>query len=151
MGNVIPKTQKQAQQVVSSKSLVRSVSSISGNIQYTIAKKKATGLHQPASEDFLWTIQVNASVYRKEKDVKKQPKGVEWGAQHQNKCLGDFSNPEEIAPGLKFLKHKDQGTRFVHLYRDGTFCQRAPPSQTVCLTSSLKEVTTEKYCLSLTR
>lgn len=72
MGKVIPKTQEQAQQVVSSKSLVSSVSSISGNIQYIIAKKKAMGLHQPASEDFLWTIQVNASVYKKEKDVKKK-------------------------------------------------------------------------------
>lgn len=87
------------------------------------------GIHQPASEDFLWTIQVNASVYKKEKDVKKHPKGAEWGAQHQNKCLRDFSNPGEIAPWLK-LKYSDQGTRFVHLYRDGTFCQRAPPSQT---------------------
>lgn len=65
------KTQEQAQQVVSNKSLVRSVSSISGNIQYIIAKKKVMGIHQPASEDFLWTIQVNASVYKKEKDVKK--------------------------------------------------------------------------------
>lgn len=78
------KNTEQAQQVVSSKSLERSVSSLSGIIQYIIAKKKAMGLHRPASEDFLRTIQVNASVYKKEKDEKKknQPKGAEWGAQH---------------------------------------------------------------------
>lgn len=75
VGKVIPKTQEQAQQVVSSKSLVRSVSSLSGNIQYIIAKKKAMGLHWPASEDFLRTIQVNASVYKKEEDAKKIAKG----------------------------------------------------------------------------
>lgn len=39
-------------------------------------KEKATKFHLPASEDFLWTIQVNASAaYKKEKGMGKKKGG----------------------------------------------------------------------------